>query len=183
MQGRFQLNRNGVLQYRHKDRVAIAVPTSLIAIAVPNSLIASVRHWGHTQVHNGKGRMASIICARYWWFRLRDDVSAFCKTCNACQKVKGGGVLHKNYTLKQFSASAPFELLSIDIVGPLPQTSAGNRYFVSMIDKFSRFAMLVPVPDQDRDGNPRVRGVAVLVRTAEGVAVRQRLAVHLGDVR
>ena len=47
--------------------------------------------------------------------------------------------------MKVFSKTTPFELVSIDICGPLPQTSNGNRYIVSMIDKFSRFCLLEPV--------------------------------------
>ena len=49
--------------------------------------------------------------------------------------------------LQSFSTTTPFELISIDICGPLPQTQKGNRYIVSMIDKFSRFCLLVPTSD------------------------------------
>lgn len=49
--------------------------------------------------------------------------------------------------MKFFSATKPFEQISVDLVGPLPTTITLNRYIVTMLDAFSRYCLLVAVPD------------------------------------
>ena len=77
---------------------------------------------------------------------MRDEIQLFIKSCHACQSVKKGrNVPFNTGEIQTFSAKKPFELISIDICGPLPQTENDNRYIVSIIDKFSRFCLLIPV--------------------------------------
>ena len=40
----------------------------------------------------------------------------------------------------------PFERLNIDFKGPLPSTNR-NKYFLNVVDEFSRFPFVIPVPD------------------------------------
>ena len=46
-------------------------------------------------------------------------------------------------------ADRPFHTVSIDLVGPLPKTLAGNVYILSMVDIFGRWAITVPIPSKD----------------------------------
>ena len=86
--------------------------------------------------------------AKYWWPGLRKDIGSYLKNCNGCQRLQKGRKKAFNAgKIQTFSKTKPFELVSIDICGPLPQTSNGNRYIVSIIDKFTRFCLLVPVPN------------------------------------
>ena len=76
---------------------------------------------------------------------MRDDVKIMINTCFACQSVKGERRSpFKAGKIKTFSSKQPFELVSIDICGPLQMTENENRYIVTMIDKFSRFCAVVP---------------------------------------
>ncbi len=140
LNGRYYLNHNKILMYKFKR---------INCIVIPNVLRSCVLHWAHTRMHNGGSRMLANITNRYWWIGLRSDIQLFTKSCHACQLVKSNAKLnpYKSGSIQTFSATHPFELLSIDIVGPLPLTDGGNRYIVSMIDKFSRFCLLVPVSD------------------------------------
>ena len=49
--------------------------------------------------------------------------------------------------LQQFSATYPFQVVGVDIFGPLPPTLLGNRYVVVIVDRFSRWVELTAVPD------------------------------------
>ena len=140
LSGRYYLNKQGVLMYKYKQGNCIVIP---------NSLRNSVLQWGHSAVHDGQDKMLLKILSKYWWTGMRDDIKLFTQSCHGCQAVKGGRNTRysKSGKIQTFSAKTPFELVSIDICGPLPQTSDGNRYIVSMIDKFSRFCLLVPVKD------------------------------------
>ena len=138
--GRYYLNKNNVLMYKYKHADCIVIP---------NCLRNSVLRWGHSSVHDGQDKMLLKILSRYWWIGMREDIKLFTQSCHGCQSVKEGRNTRytKSGKMNTYSAKAPFELVSIDICGPLPQTSDGNRYIVSMIDKFSRFCLLTPVKD------------------------------------
>ena len=40
-------------------------------------------------------------------------------------------------------------MVCMDIVGPLPITSKENRYILTIIDRFTRFVMAIPLPNID----------------------------------
>ena len=137
--GRYYLTMDKLLKYRYKERDCIVVPASLRY---------SVLRWAHSAMHHGKDKMIRRLTSRFWWPYFRNDVISFCQTCHQCQCVKKGrDGARKSGKLHTFDAKAPFELVSIDIVGPLPMTDSGNRYIVTMIDKFTRFCLLIPVKD------------------------------------
>ncbi|MCP3923407.1 MAG: transposase family protein, partial [Desulfobacterales bacterium] len=46
---------------------------------------------------------------------------------------------------QQWVTKKPFEILHIDVVGPMPVTPDGNRYLVTMRDRFSGFVRAIPV--------------------------------------
>ena len=137
LSGRYYLNHQQILMYRYG---------TIRSIVMPSNLKRSVLQWAHDQVHHGGAKMLLKITqsARYWWIGLRKDIKAYLETCHGCQKMKGRKKPSKS-EIQTFSKTNPFELVSIDICGPLPETYSGNRHIVSMIDKFSRFCLLVSI--------------------------------------
>ena len=57
----------------------------------------------------------------------------------------------KTMPLHLFPPSEPLEYISIDVMGPLPTTSAGNKYLLVIVDRFSKLAAAVPLKKQDSD--------------------------------
>ena len=81
-----------------------------------------------------------------YWKGMGRDVKAFVRSRLPCQSRKPPQPRHSGQ-LQLFSASRPFEVVGIDIFGPMPCTQQGNRYVVVMVDRFSRWTELVAVPD------------------------------------
>ena len=54
-------------------------------------------------------------------------------------------------TLESIVSTYPFEKLSWDIMGPLPQTSSGNKYIVVVTDLFSKWVEGFPVKSTDTE--------------------------------
>ena len=50
--------------------------------------------------------------------------------------------------MKLYHAGAPMEKLHIDILGPLTTTTRCNKYIFVMIDQFTKWIELGPLPDQ-----------------------------------
>ena len=146
LSGRFILNNNKILCFRHTKKGG----QQSILQMVPASLIKSILQRVHGKLHHGSGKMRYTIIDKmqYWWPKMRHHIHTYCRCCNTCQHIKPGVARrHVRGKMKLFIATKPFELISVDIVGPLPTSHSGNRYIVSMIDKFSRYCMLVPVLD------------------------------------
>ena len=74
---------------------------------------------------------------------MKTDIKKFVDNCDSCHKAK---VLRH---LKPPPAEIPvpsrrFSFIHMDLVGPLPE-AGGNRYFLSIIDRASRWFEIVPL--------------------------------------
>uniref|UniRef100_A0A2N9ILM6 Uncharacterized protein n=1 Tax=Fagus sylvatica TaxID=28930 RepID=A0A2N9ILM6_FAGSY len=75
----------------------------------------------------------------YYWPTIVKDCMDYAKRCEACQ-------LHANYIhqppepLHPTVASWPFDAWGLDVVGPLPKSSAGHLYILAATDYFSKWA-------------------------------------------
>ncbi len=135
---RYSLDINGLLIFdtgEHNKRVV-----------APSSLYNSILSNAHDAVHHGGWKMCKHIEQHYYWINLQRDCDLWATSCDNCQKSKHR-TIKKHGFMQLFSATRPFQLLSIDIVGPLPETAEGYRYIVTMMDKFSRYCMLIPCGD------------------------------------
>ena len=80
---------------------------------------------------------------------MKRDVKLFVNSCPVCDKFRGRRKNPRN-PLHPIRVGARGEILAIDLVGGkenLLTTPRNNRYFLVMIDLFTRFAVAVPVPD------------------------------------
>ena len=141
--GRFSRNEKGVLTFKYPTR-ALDKEDDYRRIVVPGALRKSVLEWGHSNMHHGWRKMRYRIIRHYWWPKMNKDIRDHARSCQMCFARKHGESYKGAAQLKLFSALSPFELISVDIVGPLPMTNSGNRYIVTIIDKFSRLCMLQP---------------------------------------
>ena len=124
----------------------------------PSALRSSILDLAHSApIHHGGSKMIRIIRDKlgYWWPKMAQHARAYATCCNTCQHVKDGNFARYKETghLQQFSATTPFQQISVDIVGPLPlcETGRGDQYIVTMIDSFSRFCLLDPAPEVTAD--------------------------------
>jgi transposase InsO family protein len=49
------------------------------------------------------------------------------------------------------TARHPFEKCALDIVGPMTETMAGNKYILTCQDDLSKFLVVIPIPQQDAE--------------------------------
>jgi transposase InsO family protein len=68
-------------------------------------------------------------------------ITRACKVCNECKPQ-----FHRPEQVHLIKATKPFERLNVDFKGLLPTTDK-NRYFLNVVDEFSRFPFVFPCPD------------------------------------
>lgn len=130
---------NGIL-YRYvpeedEDEPQLVVPPS----AVPR--ILAEYHNTATAGHFGVDRTLHKISSRYYWPHMRRDVSSYLAKCIDCQRFKISNF--KPSGLLQTPVQAQrFEILSIDLFGPLPETSEGFKWIFIVEDTASRWVEL-----------------------------------------
>jgi transposase InsO family protein len=80
------------------------------------------------------------------WPKMRKHISQFIRQCPACQKMNERKLVHKTepYTTATYQ---PMEVLNVDTIGPIEGDTSGNEHILVIIDCFSRWVELVPIPD------------------------------------
>ncbi|GBN56996.1 Transposon Ty3-I Gag-Pol polyprotein [Araneus ventricosus] len=105
---------------------------------LPKSRIQEVLRETHDSAsggHFGVMKTLSKTRERFYWDRLPSDIEKWCRECHACGAQKGPKTRNKG-RLQRYNMGAPFETMSLDILGPFPVTTKGNRY-VFCIDGLS----------------------------------------------
>ena len=118
-------------------------------IVVPPLLHDDVVRSLHLPAHHGFESTLRRITQRFWWLRIRGDVSAFVRACDVCDRDR---CLNPNprTSLGQLPADNPFVVLYINIVGGQGFLSLGasHKSILSMIDGLTGRAEAVPIDDQ-----------------------------------
>ena len=105
--------------------------------------LVKLAHHNVWAAHGGYGRTLYRLNQFVHWQGIRDDVMRELSTCLACAKVKARQAA--NTALTPVMAEYPFQMVSIDYVGPMPVASVeGYKYVFVVVDKFSRLVMYLP---------------------------------------
>ena len=100
-----------------------------------------------TSGHYGRKKMFETIKSKYYWPSLKTDIDEFVKNCPLCRYNKNDKKT-KQPMIETRNGSSPFEIIELDLMGPLPVDKAENKYILSMHCKFSRFIVAVPISDK-----------------------------------
>jgi len=109
-------------------------------IVVPDCfklIIFRLHHDDPTSGHRGVNITTLRIARKYIWYRMQKDIRKYCQTCPVCQQTnptnqKPGG------TLSPHRCYFPWELISIDLIGPLPPSGPAIPLSVNAAKKSSK---------------------------------------------
>ena len=100
--------------------------------------------------------LATSDSTRYWTRSVSDIIGRKCvqrsqptsnklSLCHSCQQIKPP---HSNNGLLQpITVSEPFELIGWDIIGPFPESQAGNKYILVMSEYLTRWTKTAAILD------------------------------------
>lgn len=95
-------------------------------------------HDTKTAGHLGYEKTRERITARFYWPNQLTDIENYLKSCDSCQRNKDPN--HKNTAqLIPLRPSRPLELVTTDIMGPLPLTKNKHRYVLVVCDHFTKY--------------------------------------------
>jgi len=119
-------------------------------LVVPRTLIGRVMSRFHDDKaeggHLGVGRVYAKVKEACWWPRMYQDVREWVADCVQCQSIGktsaqkatiGGHVVGEN----------PFDCIAMDLLA-MPESWAGNKYVLVVMDYATRYAIAAPVKDK-----------------------------------
>lgn len=96
---------------------------------------------GHLGIHKTYHRLA----LHYFWPGMHGDVVKFVSSCATCLSCK----LPNHTTLGEMGrpkqCSRPFQMISIDFIGPLPSSRKQNTYLLVVVCCFSKYVLTFPL--------------------------------------
>ena len=97
--------------------------------------------------HQGTNRTTARVKTYFHWWQLKQSVINHVLSCRVCSLHKKGKSPPKS-PFQSYQAGAPMERVHLDFLGPLPVTPRGNEYILVMVDQFTKWMEVVPLPSQ-----------------------------------
>lgn len=95
--------------------------------------------------HLGYAKTLARVTISYYWPSMRRDIHRYVKSCAVCGAQKAPCIARAGFMGKQKNVSFPWQVISIDIVGPLPRSSKGFSFILVVTDVFTKFTLIHPM--------------------------------------
>ena len=138
---------DGVL---HKKWISPNLQRNIFQIVVPRQRIHEILKEAHDSPsggHFGVNKTLQKVRKRFYWVSSKRDVENWCASCKECVAKKGPLGKGKS-PMEIYNVGAPFERIQVDILGPLPTSSSGNKYLLVVVDCFSKWPEAVPLKNK-----------------------------------
>ena len=121
----------------HHDTLKLCLPENL-----QTSTAQAVHNFAHQSHHANLDKLRQ----KYYFPKMYTISEKIAKTCTTCQRTSAKQQPQR-HTLVNTSGGWPWQKAAADLVGPLPISTKGNRYILTVKDCFTRFIEAIPLPD------------------------------------
>lgn len=142
----FQIKENKL--FRHtKSRFTLQEDTAwkLVVPFEDRNAILSKEHESDISCHPGVFRTYKKVQLHYFWPGMYNDVKSFVNRCKTCKAHKINTAAPAGISTNPKIVTRPMQMLSIDLVGPLPRSYAGFMYILTVVDVFSKYTWIFPL--------------------------------------
>ena len=115
-------------------------------VICPVSLRREVIWDTHRQAHAGANRVLRCLRMRWYWPGMTRDVRVQLRQCEICQASKHGRA-PETTGRRRLYAGRPWQVVAVDLVGPMPVSARGNSWILVLTDHFTRWSDAIAIPD------------------------------------
>lgn len=116
----------------------------------PNMIseILEKTHNTPTGGHIGQTKMYTKLRREFYWKNIKQTIIDFVNECKLCKLNKHQKPTNEKF-IKTTTPFKPFEIISIDTVGPFQKTNKNNRYAVTIQCDFSKYVTIIPIINKE----------------------------------
>jgi hypothetical protein len=92
---------------------------------------------GHVGPEGTKGK----IQRGFWWPRMHENIMKYCQACDRCQRTKADRTKRHALLRPNLIPNRPWQIISWDLIGPLPESNGYNAMFV-VVDRHGKRAIV-----------------------------------------
>ena len=96
--------------------------------------------------HAGIERTYNSARSSYFWPGMFKTIDKYVSRCVTCQERNLKAI--KSPISSSNAVNGPWQQVAIDCVGPMQTTPSGNRFILTLVDWFSNYTLLYPMPDK-----------------------------------
>ena len=104
---------------------------------------------GHMGVTKTYRRLRQVV----FWRHMRKDIEEYIQSCDICEmKGKATDRAHDpKLILRHPPVYRPFQRVSVDLIGPLPESYTGHKHVVVMVDHFTKWVITRPICSKEAE--------------------------------
>ena len=153
------LDKQGILRYTIASSYATSTNRERHLVLLPRNLWTKAVWKAHEASAHMAAQATTTKALQHFYFPgMLPFTERLLRTCVPCQ-TKVGNSKDQKALLKPSLSGYPFRKLSLDFVGPLPTSSGGNAYILTILDTFTRWLEAFPLRAATAD-----RVVKVLIK-------------------
>ena len=146
-----QLRRGNILSGKYKAYGGMNISDGLLCrgrkVIVPNVMKEKVIGLIHARTHAGEQRTLEMVKRNYFWRGMSNDVAQFCKSYQICNQSKAKSTPKQTLQPYEIGQLRPRNAVAMD-VATLPWSYDYHRYFLLIVDMFTRHIELIALQDQ-----------------------------------
>lgn len=126
---------------------------SYCQLIAPRSMKRDIMYQMHNSIvsgHMGVKRTKQKTSRSYYWYNMKPDIALYIKKCDTCAADKKPAKTPRA-PMGSLRVGAPWDVLAIDYLGPLPRTPRDSRYILVLTDHFSKYTEVLPVSSQSAE--------------------------------
>ena len=108
------------------------------------SRILEENHDNPTAGHLGVAKTLAKLARNYYWPGMFREATRYVRACKNCQKHKAQQVAPAG-KMHATNVEQPWEMVSVDLVGPLPRSNNGNSTLLVMQDRLTKWIEVKPL--------------------------------------
>lgn len=94
--------------------------------------------------HFGFYKTLKKVQINYYWPNVKKDVIRFVRSCIVCGSQKSPNYPPSGLMKFEKKANFPFEIIAMDLIGPLPRSKSGHRWLLVITDFLTKYVILQP---------------------------------------
>lgn len=98
-----------------------------------------------TSGHVGIAKTKHRVLQRYFWPGVSKDVINYVNGCDVCKQCKSKNSLKHGKMGSYKIAQRPWQMISLDLMGPFPRSKLQNTALLVVCDWFTKYPVLVPL--------------------------------------